>query len=294
MCEGIINFRTVQADAYGPRDCCATPGSSMDLCEGTLYLAGPDGGTFMSGLELTHTTGNNSVSLAGAGFTADDGNTGNSTAIYGGTVTVKDRAENYTSITSAYIKLAEGTSSEHWLTLDGMKGVIDVSDNNGFSVYIDPNNIWIGSAADKTHIDSNSITIGSLGDKNSNASSLRVDEISATSPKASKTTLNLKEGSLYIDDGVSAEENSTLTSKVISFTAATGDSSYLSAHELSIGNNGTTIDIKTSGLPANTYVYFQEIEVCVNGKNKKAWVLMSDPVDTGGGEGSSDTSDTSD
>jgi hypothetical protein len=46
---------------------------------------------------------------------------------------------------------------------------------------------------------------------------------------------------------------------------------------LSTRTTGTSINILPHGLPANTYVYFKQIDVCVDGKTKKAWVLMSDP-----------------
>jgi hypothetical protein len=46
---------------------------------------------------------------------------------------------------------------------------------------------------------------------------------------------------------------------------------------ISTNTTGTSINLAPHGLPANTYIYFQEIDVCVDGKTKKAWVLMSDP-----------------
>jgi hypothetical protein len=45
------------------------------------------------------------------------------------------------------------------------------------------------------------------------------------------------------------------------------------------GASAGTVWMSASSLPKGVTAYFQQIDVCVDGKTKKAWVLMSDPKD---------------
>jgi hypothetical protein len=314
MCEGVINFSQVQADTYVPRDCCegiggasnGGSGSSIDLCSSTINLNGADGYTYIDSKELTHVTGDRSVSLAGSGLTIDNGELGSiEMRDYYAFFTDKV-GQNKGEISGGYIKLypTESTGGQGcgrteispgkitFIGTDTGSGTNSGGANNYTEICKDDVNI---AGTDGTvRIYNGAITCGNNSEADTGYDNTHIDKgtITVTGMDNTTTTIN---GATITQE---VEPGNPLNTYIYPGTIeSTGDSAKMVVEDgaitLSTTNTGTTVKIDPNGLPANTYIYFQQIDICVDGKTKKAWVLMSDPQDSSGTatQASSDTTE---
>jgi len=300
MCEGIINFRTVQADTYGPRDCCdgiggskkGGAGSSIDLCNSTLYLSGVDGGTYIDSTQITHIIGDNSTAISGAGLTIDNKELGSiEMRDYYAFFTDKV-GQNKGEISGGYIKLyptekTEGAGCGRTEISPGKITFIGADTGSstnpgGASNYTEicKDDVNIAGTDGAVRIYNGAITCGNNSEADTGYDNTYIDKgtITVTGMDNTTTTIN---GATITQE---VESGNRLRTYIYPGTIeSTGESAKMAVDDgaitLSTTNTGTTIKLAPNDLPANTYVYFQQIDICVDGKTKKAWVLMSDPED---------------
>jgi hypothetical protein len=262
-------------------------------------LEGRDGHTYISSVSFDHVTGSNSVSIAGACLTIDNRDTG-SISLCDYYATFEDKiGQSKGEISGGYITLF-GTSS----TPVGCGGRTelgpgvaefvgkDLSEAAGASSYtrICKDDVYVMGGGGSVRIYAGATTWGNsseadtkLDETNINKGTIIVRGMDGTS-----TTIN---GAAITQD---VESGSALETYIYPGTIeSTGESAKFAVEDgsISLTAGGTEIKLNPNALPSGTYVYFQQIDICVDGKTKKAWVLMSDPAgtsNTGGDSGDTD------
>ena len=286
LCNGNAELKNISADNYSPSTCCTEySDSSLNLCNGQFRLStDPDNYVFMTPLSFEYVSGQSSTSIAGATITVDSGDSGENTIISSGSITSKDAGDGETDITPGYIILKGSEGSEACGRTELIPGgvtFIGTADDGGANDYtkICKSDVYLvggdgsirlyggaitcangsegDTGLDNTYIDKGKITVRGMDDTYTETTGATLEQ-SVTGQDRLRT---------YIYPG-------TIESDGASGNFAVDDGALTLS-----STSGASVKIDPNGLPSSAYVYFQQIDVCVDGKTKKAWVLMSDPED---------------
>lgn len=294
LCEGTANLGAVHADLFLPGDCSSVGlDNYLDLGAGQLYLASEDNSFTMYASGLSAVMGTTSVTIAGSSLTLDNPELGSV------------KISNYYATFIDIIGANKGEFSGGYLTLTstGSGGCGATYLEPGGVTFINSDGAKTTAGADTEGAEGDTYTTvckdsvvsrGSVGMISLDNGELTCsDHINAGGVGLNSTTIN--KGSVVVkgmDSTITQVTGAAITQTVPKYPTL-GNYLYPGVMELkgasaqlvvddgtmtiSTNTTGTSINLAPHGLPANTNIYFQEIDVCVDGKTKKAWVLMSDP-----------------
>ena len=302
MCQGAVNFNSVQANTYVTSTCCNGIGKSasrLDLCSSTLNLAGVYGYTYLASNQFQQVVGSSSTAIAGSGITIDNKELG-SIEMHDYYATFTDtKGANKGEISGGYVTLSFTTSTTSKtqiipggvLYTDGGSGSLDTPGDYPSLLSTE----FIGPPAPAKYTEISKDRIHCYTQTNEILLADGTLTLANTSLPYGRSTINKSHIESYAyDKTYSSLDGATFNQWIPDYETlktyiypgtieSTGASAKFAVDDgaisLSTTSTGTTIKLAPNDLPANTYIYFQQIDVCVDGKTKKAWVLMSDPVD---------------
>jgi hypothetical protein len=291
LCNGNAELKNISADNYSPSTCCTEySDSSLNLCNGQFRLStDPDNYVFMTPLSFEYVSGQSSTSIAGATITVDSGDSGENTIISSGSITSKDAGDGETDITPGYLTL-KGSGCGKTNLAPG--GVVFSESNSSKTIPGDGNMGGQGDRFTEICLDTaefratnNTVKIDDGTIKCSN--NLFTDLDYTTINKGSVEVRGMDKTVTQID-GATLEQSVAGQDRLRTYIypgtiESDGPSGNFAVDDGAItlsSTSGASIKIDPNALPSGEYVYLQQIDVCVDGKTKKAWVLMSDPKDT--------------